>query len=88
MAGVKSAKQLLDDPATALRTEQQRRKVVEMGGPHAASEAEELAKLHEWQMGALGRPAAHRWVINRFKLVTLLVLSAKRRRRLSFVRAL
>ena len=55
MAGVKSAKQL-DDPATALRIiEQQRRKVVEMGGPHAASEAEELAKLHEWQMGALGR---------------------------------
>ena len=44
------------DPATALRViEQQRKRVVESGGPLAATEAEELAKLHEWQMNALGR---------------------------------
>lgn len=54
MSGVPESK--LDDAATALRCiEQQRRRLLESSGPHAASEAEELSKLHEWQMGALGR---------------------------------
>ena len=54
MAGVAESK--LNDPATALRViEQQRRRVVEAGGAMAADEADELARLHEWQMRALSR---------------------------------
>ena len=54
MAGVTENK--LGDPATALRViEQQRRKVIDCGGPMAASEAEDLARLHDWQMAAIGR---------------------------------
>ena len=54
MSGVTDDK--MDDPMTALRViERQRRRVVDSGGPHAMVEADELSKLHEWQMNAIAR---------------------------------